>query len=422
VTHVAGATLINRVWSQALILDNCVGGKMIRLSNRFYYNVFFLLTLLLIPAVFSTHPNACASEHDGLIFILDSSASMLDKVDGRAKIDILKEVMTNLVKELPDSLNVGLVVYGHRKEGDCKDVEQIIPLGPLDRDRLDSVIMGLKPKGKAPITLSILKVFEALETFKEKCTIVLVANCNETCTGNPCELVKRLKKIGIKFVMHVIGFGVSGEEKVQLSCIAEAGEGKYCPVKDAAEFLMATKNIIEFEPKPNGPALCVGAIKNGVSFAAHISVLKDGRIIGTGDTSISNPIKFYLVPGYYRISATDLSADWKQTQTAMVDFKGTELVQIFDFSEGYIKVRVVKNGLPADGYIYVRRPGTVEPVASGDTSDSNPVTIKLQPGTYDVAAFDPEMPGEPSLYFSDIKIKGGELLEKTINFGERTTK
>ena len=110
------------------------------------------------------------------------------------------------------------------------------------------------------------------------------------------------------------------------------------------------------------------------------------------------------------------------TQIAVVDFKGIELVQIFDFSEGYLKVRVIKDGLPADGYIYVRRPGTVEPVTTGDTSDSNPVTIMLQQGTYDIAAFDPEKPGEPSLYFSDIKIKGGELLEKTIHFKDRDIK
>lgn len=392
---------------------------MIRLSNRFCYKIFFLQILLMIPFIFATHLHVGANEHESLIFILDLSATMLGKSDGQAKIDILKESMTNLVKELPDSLNVGLIAFGHRKKGDCKDVEQIIPLNPLDRNRMISEIMSLNPKGKAPVTLSILRVFDVSETFKEKRTIVLVGGCKETCTGDPCELVKRLKKIGITFVIHVIGFGVSGEEEAQLSCIAEAGGGKYYPIKDSAEFLAAAKNIIEFKPKPHGPALCICAIKNGVSFPAHISVQKDGRIIATGDTTIRNPVKFYLTPGNYRINARDISRDVKKTQTALIDFKGMELVRIFDFSEGYLKVRVLKKGLPADGYIYIRRPGTVEPVTTGDTSDSNPVNIKLQPGTYDVAAFDPEKPGEPSLYFSGVRIKAGECLEKTINFTEK---
>ena len=395
---------------------------MIRLSKKFCYKVFFLLTVLAVPLVLSTPLHSCANANDSIIFVLDSSANMLKKLDGRVKIDILKEGMTNLVKELPDFLNVGLVACGHRKKRNCKDVELIIPVGPLDKDRMIARIKGLKPRGKAPIALSILRAFDALKTFEEKCTIVLVGNCNETCAGNPCKVLKKLKKLGIKFVVHVIGFGVSKKAKVQLSCIADEGGGEYYPIKDATDFMTAAKNIIEFEPKQEGPALCVAAIKNGVSFEAHISVRKEGRIIATGDTTIQNPVKFYLVPGNYRINATDISTERKMTQIAVVDFKGIELVQIFDFSEGYLKVRVIKDGLPADGYIYVRRPGTVEPVTTGDTSDSNPVTIMLQPGTYDIAAFDPEKPGEPSLYFSDIKIKGGELLEKTIHFKDRDIK
>jgi Ca-activated chloride channel family protein len=376
----------------------------------------------MILFVLSTPLHAFAHGNDSLIFILDSSAKMLKKLDGKAKIDILKEVMTNLVKELPDSLNVGLVACGHRKKSSCKDVELIIPIGPLDKDRMTARIKGLKPKGKAPIALSILRAFDALKTFEQKCTIVLVGNCKETCGGKPCKLIKKLKNLGIRFVMHVIGFGVSKKTKVQLSCIANAGGGKYYPLKDAAEFMTAVRNIIEFEPKTNGPALRVAAVKNGVSFAAHISVRKDGKIIATGDTSIQNPTKFHLAPGNYRINAKGMSTDGEKSRRAMVDFKGTELVQIFDFSEGYLKIRVIKDGLPAEGYIYVRRPGTVEPVTTGDTSDSNPVTIRLQPGTYDVAAVDPEKPGEPLLYFSDIKIKGGEFLEKTIHFKDRFNK
>ena len=102
-----------------------------------------------------------------------------------------------------------------------------------------------------------------------------------------------------------------------------------------------------------------------------------------------------------------------------MDFNGTESFRLFNFSNGILKVSVLKDGLPAEGYIYVRRPGTMEPVTTGDTSDSNPVIIRLQPGSYDVAAIDPETEEEPSLYFSGIKIEAGELLEKVIYFTGR---
>ena len=295
---------------------------MIRRSHGFYCRVFFLLILLTIPAVFSMHPHACASDQDSLIFILDASGSTLGKIEGRAKIDIAKDVMTDLVKELPDGLNVGLVAYGHRKKGDCRDVEQIVPLGPLDKNRMIAGIKGLSPRGKAPITLSILRVFEALKTYKEDCTIVLISNGKETCTGDPCNLVRRLKKIGIQFVMHVIGFDVSTEDKVQLECIAEAGGGMYYPVKDAGEFRMAARNVTKVAPKPNDPALCVGATKNGERLTVHITIQKGDRIVANSDNSIRNPEKFYLDPGLYRINATDTSMDRSKTQTATVEFKG----------------------------------------------------------------------------------------------------
>lgn len=395
---------------------------MIRRSHGFYCRVFFLLILLTIPAVFSMHPHACANDQDSLIFILDASGSTLGKIEGRAKIDIAKDVMTDLVKELPDGLNVGLVAYGHRKKGDCRDVEQIVPLGPLDKDRMIAGIKGLNPKGKAPITLSILRVFEALKTYKEECTIVLISNGKETCTGDPCKLVRRLKKIGIQFVMHVIGFDVSTEDKVQLECIAAAGGGMYYPVKDAGEFRMAARNVTKVAPKPKGPALCVGATKNGERLTVHITIRKGDRIVANSDNSIRNPEKFYLDPGLYRINATDTSMDRSKTQTAMVEFKDVEMIQIFDFSEGSLNIKVVKNGFPSVGYIYVRRAGTEETIATGDTSDSNPATIKLHPGTYDVVVTDPELPGEPSVSFSGIKIKGGKILEKAVCFNEKSIK
>ena len=391
---------------------------MIRLSNKFHWNIFFLLILLMMAVIFPTPLKACAGEQENLFFIVDASAGMLEKINGRAKIDIIKEAMRTLMTEMPDSQNLGIFAFGHRKKKDCKDVEQIIPLGPLDREQVITGIKSLKPKGKAPLTLSIVKVFDALESFQDKSIIVLVGNCRETCTGEPCKLVKRLKKIGLNFVMHVIGFSVTEKEKSLLSCIVEAGGGKYHAVKDTDEFLAAARSIIEFEPKPHSEALCVAAISDGVGFPAHISVRKDGRIIATGDTSIKNPVRFYVEPGSYSIIVRGLSAEGKNTQSAAVDFKGMEKVMVFDFSEGCLKMRVLKNGLRADGYIYVRRPGTVEPVATGDTADSNPVVIKLQPGTYDVAAFDSENPGEPSLYFSGIEITAGECSEKTIHFTE----
>lgn len=46
---------------------------------------------------------------------------MWGQVEGTAKITIAKDVLTSLVTDLPQDLNVGLVAYGHRRKGDCRD-------------------------------------------------------------------------------------------------------------------------------------------------------------------------------------------------------------------------------------------------------------------------------------------------------------
>ncbi len=61
-----------------------------------------------------------------IIFILDASGSMWGQVGGFAKITIARDVLTSLIKELPDNATVGLVAYGHRRKGDCDDVEELI--------------------------------------------------------------------------------------------------------------------------------------------------------------------------------------------------------------------------------------------------------------------------------------------------------
>ena len=70
-----------------------------------------------------------------IIFILDASGSMWGQVQGGTKIGIAKNVLTDLIKNIPDGLNVALVVYGQRRKGDCSDVEEN-PLQPSVLDRL----------------------------------------------------------------------------------------------------------------------------------------------------------------------------------------------------------------------------------------------------------------------------------------------
>jgi len=138
---------------------------------------------------------------------------MKGQIGGRGKTDIAKDVLIKLIEDLPAGINVGLVSYGHRRKGDCNDVEELAPLAKLNKQDLIDKIRALKPKGKTPISHSVELTAEKLQALEEETTIVLVSDGKETCGGDPCKLVKKLKESGIKFVMHVIGFDVTPEKK-----------------------------------------------------------------------------------------------------------------------------------------------------------------------------------------------------------------
>ena len=162
------------------------------------------------------------------------------------QIEAAKEVMAKTVPALPKEVRVGLVAYGHRKKGDCADVETLVPSGSNDRDALLKKVAALSPKGKTPMAASIKQTAEALKTKENETIIVLVSDGIETCHEDPCGVVKALKQSGVKFVLHVVGFGVNKKAEAQLSCMAEAGGGKFFTAGDA-ESLLAVLDTVKKE-------------------------------------------------------------------------------------------------------------------------------------------------------------------------------
>ena len=108
-----------------------------------------LVLMMLLPA------SAISADKSLIFYILDGSGSMWGRVDGRLKIQVAKEVMNTLLSETPDDIQCGIMIYGHRKKGDCSDIEMIVPIGRLNREAAIDKINKITPKGKTPISDSI---------------------------------------------------------------------------------------------------------------------------------------------------------------------------------------------------------------------------------------------------------------------------
>ena len=75
--------------------------------------------------------------------VLDTSGSMLDRFGGERRIDIAKRLLAAAIRnDLPAGVPVALRVFTQRKDS-CQS-ELAVPLGPLDKERLATLIEGLK--------------------------------------------------------------------------------------------------------------------------------------------------------------------------------------------------------------------------------------------------------------------------------------
>jgi Ca-activated chloride channel family protein len=169
------------------------------------------------------------------ILIMDASGSMWGQVEGQTKIGAARAaVRTILSKWKPDN-RLGLVAYGHRVKGDCRDIEVLVPVSRFDPERIRAAVDALNPKGKTPIADSLRLAAQTLKWREGKATVVLVSDGIETCVPDPCAVAGELKKAGIGFVAHVIGFDVADPAaRNQLQCIARATGGAYLDARNAS--------------------------------------------------------------------------------------------------------------------------------------------------------------------------------------------
>jgi Ca-activated chloride channel family protein len=95
------------------------------MKNPLYF-FRMMLNVLLILFFFSATVTASVSSYPEVTFILDASGSMWGKAGDTTKIEAAKAVLSQIIPGLAPEAKVGLVAYGHRRKGDCKDIEVLI--------------------------------------------------------------------------------------------------------------------------------------------------------------------------------------------------------------------------------------------------------------------------------------------------------
>jgi Ca-activated chloride channel family protein len=173
---------------------------------------------------------------DDVMVVFDGSNSMWGQIDGTAKIEIARGSMESLMGDWVEGTNLGLIAYGHRREGDCTDIETIIPPGPADRAAFLDRIGAITPRGKTPLTAAVEEAARQLSYRDNPATVVLISDGIESCQRDPCALADELERSGVDFTAHVIDFGLADEEdQASIACIADRTGGRFIAAGNAGE-------------------------------------------------------------------------------------------------------------------------------------------------------------------------------------------
>ncbi|HJP19638.1 MAG TPA: VWA domain-containing protein, partial [Nitrospinota bacterium] len=230
-------------------------------SNIFSFFKFknFFLLLSLLSFLFVSPLSAAEEAGSKVVLVLDASGSMWQKIGKKTKIEIAREVIGGIIKDWDPNAYLGLTAYGHRKKGDCKDIESLISVSKVNPGAFMKTINAINPKGKTPLTQAVLVAAKELKYSEEKATVILISDGKETCNADPCAVGNDLEKAGVDFTAHVVGFDVSDKiGMTQLQCLAKNTGGQFFAAKDASELKKALDIVVKKTAK--GPNVKLTAI------------------------------------------------------------------------------------------------------------------------------------------------------------------
>lgn len=203
-------------------------------------------------AFFAAAPVPASAQN--VLFMVDFSGSMNRQVDGRPMISVAKEIFRSTLREMPQPAKVGLMLYGHRRARDCKDIEIVAPVGRYPASALGGSIEDLQAKGETPIATSLMQAAGAFSGLKgEKNSVVLITDGKEECNGDPCSAASALAGAGLDVNVHVVGFRLTAEQKRDVACISELTGGTYHDAQNASGLkaaLASVSQVVQVTPPP----------------------------------------------------------------------------------------------------------------------------------------------------------------------------
>jgi Ca-activated chloride channel homolog len=254
------------------------------------------LSVLTAPTAVAQPPEDDTAQ-GSMMVVLDASGSMTAPLStGGTRMDAAKNAMTTLIDALPVNIDVGFEVYGTgtgnsaaEKTAGCQDVQQLSPVGRIDRAAMKAQVASVTPRGYTPIGYSLQQAAAALPPDGPR-AIVLISDGIDTCAPPPaCEVAKGLDDAGVDLAVHTVGFQVDEAARAELECIANETGGEY---SDAPDGDTLTDLLPEIADRAFRDYEVTGDAADGAADLTDAEFLPPGQY---SDTADKDSPTYYLV-------------------------------------------------------------------------------------------------------------------------------
>jgi Ca-activated chloride channel family protein len=341
-----------------------------------------------------------AMAQDVSVLVLDASGSMWNRMEGDAsRIEVARKVMADYLAARDAATPLAVLAYGHRRRGDCGDIEVVAPMALQDPELLSDRISALNPLGMTPLTESLRRARDQIPATAESADVVLITDGLENCGSDPCALAAQLAAEGIPIRAHVVGFGMTRDEVGALSCLPDTTGGLLLSAANGAELAAALEQVDQSVSAPEFAFIAVDAA-TGEPLGAADWIVRDAAGAEVASARNSNRFAPELPEGAYAIEAQRPGFAGRMELTVETDTTGIiEIALAEDLPEATLsaadaatagtELQVDWSGPDAEGDRIVLAAPEAEPDGSVErtlTRWGSPATLRLpdETGAYEL--------------------------------------
>lgn len=210
------------------------------------------------PKTYKYNPAESASSREKILFIVDFSNSMNERLGTKTKLDIALSTMREVLPLIPSNVEVGLRVYGHKTgftpKQSCTASQLVSPMQTNNAANISARLNSISAVGWTPITYSLKQAayFDFADTTSKK-RIILISDGGENCDESPCDFIINLQKYRDDIRIDVIALAIGDQDaNNQLKCVALVTSGKFYNANTASDLKNSLQDSLNLQKEVQG--------------------------------------------------------------------------------------------------------------------------------------------------------------------------